>query len=146
MLTRRLLTIGMLVATLGCYHQVVQTGLSPGSKVVDKPLVATWVFGLVPAQELDMRAECPGGVAIVTTEQSFMNGLLGVVTLGIYTPVHVMVTCAGGTASLPVNARQVDVSTAPAAAQRAALGHAVREALESGEPVVVRFQPGEETR
>lgn len=139
MRTQRLLLAATLLLTLGCYHQVVQTGLSPGSKVVDKPMVATWIYGLVPAQELDMRSECPGGVAVVTTEQSFMNGLLGVVTLGIYTPVHVTVTCASGTASLPAHAREVDASRAPAALQREALGRAIREALESHQPVVYRF-------
>ncbi len=141
MTRRQLLVAPLLVAALaGCFHQVVQTGLAPGSKVVDKPFVSTWIFGLVPAQELDMRSECPGGIAIVTTEESFMNGLLSAITLGIWTPVHVMVTCASGTASLPAHALQVAISPTATASERAeAWRDAVRQSVELHESVVLRF-------
>jgi hypothetical protein len=35
-------------------------------------------------------------VSKVETEHSFLNGLVQFVTLGIYTPMHLTVTCAGG--------------------------------------------------
>src|SRR3954451_16538370 len=85
--------------TTGCFHQVVNTGRTPGTTVVDKPWVSTWLWGLVAAQPIDARQQCPSGVALVTTEQSFANGVVAVVTLGIYTPQHVTIACAsGGTA------------------------------------------------
>jgi hypothetical protein len=38
----------------------------------------------------------------VETEHSFLNGLVGALTLGIYTPMHLTVTCASGaTAEVP---------------------------------------------
>ncbi len=41
-----------------------------------------------------MTRECPGGVARVETQQSFVNGLVGTLTSGIYTPLQVTTTCA----------------------------------------------------
>jgi hypothetical protein len=35
-------------------------------------------------------------VAKVETERSFLNGLVGAITWNIYTPMHVLVTCASG--------------------------------------------------
>ena len=69
--------------------------MCPGDPlVVDRQFVATWLWGIVPAKPIDVRQECPSGVAKVETEQSFVNGLVGVVTLGIYSPQHLRVTCA----------------------------------------------------
>ena len=82
----------------GCFHQVVQTGRTPGTTVVKKPWTATWLWGLVPASPIDVTRDCPGGIATVETKQSFMNGLVGGLTLGIFTPRDVMVTCASGMA------------------------------------------------
>lgn len=89
--------IAILVVTAllaGCYHQVVQTGRAPGPVVVSHPWTATWLWGLVPAEEINVTSQCPSGVATVETQQSFLNGLVGGLTLGIYTPRDVKVTCA----------------------------------------------------
>ena len=41
-------------------------------------------------------------MAKVETQLSFVNGLVGLITLGIYTPMNIKVTCAaGGSAMLP---------------------------------------------
>jgi len=77
----------------------VQTGSAPAGDVVEKQFVATWLWGLVPSQEVDVRKQCPRGVATVETEQSFVNGLVSGLTLGIYTPQHVKITCAAATAT-----------------------------------------------
>ena len=58
-----------------CYHAIVETGRPAGTTVVSKPWVATWIFGLVPAQEISVAAECPNGIARVETQQTFVNGL-----------------------------------------------------------------------
>jgi hypothetical protein len=82
----------------GCYHQVVQTGRTPGPTVVKKPWTATWLWGIVPASPIDVTQNCPGGIATVETKMTFMNGLVGGLTLGIFTPRNVTVTCASGSA------------------------------------------------
>ena len=83
-----------LLLTTGCYHQVVNTGATPapGNATITKT-VSLYFFGLVGA-EVDTVADCPTGAAVIETQQTFMNGLLGVVTLGIYTPQTVTITCA----------------------------------------------------
>ena len=86
--------LALAVSTTACFHQSYQSGLTPSATVVEKPFVATWLWGLVPAKPVDVRQSCPSGVATVETEQSFVNGLVGVVTLGIYTPQRLRVTCA----------------------------------------------------
>jgi len=90
------LALGLLLS--GCYHQVVQTGRTPGPTTVEKPWTATWLWGIVPATPIDVTQNCPGGIATVETKTTFMNGLVGALTLGIYTPRDVKVTCATGTA------------------------------------------------
>jgi len=129
------------LCTAGCFHQVVQTGRAPGTTVVDKAFVSTWLWGLVAAQPIDVRQQCPSGVAVITTEQSFVNGLVAVVTLGIYTPQHVQVTCAtGGTASIPRGAKEYQVPVGASAAVRSSIANeAVEHAIETGSPTVLRF-------
>lgn len=123
-----------------CFHQTVQTGLSPGATVIDMPWVKTWIFGLIPPEEIDVRSQCPSGTATVETERSFMNGLVGAVTFGIFTPVHVRITCATGSASLPANARQFVMPANASAEQEAQmLRAAVHASLEQDQAVVVRF-------
>jgi hypothetical protein len=82
------------LTTTACFHQSVQSGLQPSSTVVAHEYVSTWLWGIVPAKPIDVRETCKSGVAQVETEQSFVNGLVGVVTIGIYTPQRLRVTCA----------------------------------------------------
>jgi hypothetical protein len=130
----------LVLATSACFHQVVQTGRPAGPTVVDKPWVSTWLWGLVAAQPVDVRQECRSGTAVIETETSFVNGLVGALTLGIYTPQHVRVTCASGSASLPANAIQVNVATVASPAERQQqIDAAIERSIEQGVPVVVRF-------
>ncbi len=142
MIRKRWVSASLLVlGTAGCFHQVVNTGRTPGTTVVDKPWVSTWLWGLVAAQPIDARQACPTGVAVITTEQSFVNGLVGAVTLGIYTPQHVTITCAsGGTASLPRGAKEFTIPVdAPADLRTSITNKAVESAIETGTPSVLRF-------
>ncbi len=91
----------VLLVSSACYRQVVQTGRTPAATVIDRPWTHTWLWGLVPASPIDVTSQCRSGIATVVTEQSFMNGLVGVLTLGIYTPRHVTITCATGSAIAP---------------------------------------------
>jgi hypothetical protein len=101
----------------GCFHQIVQTGRAPGNTVVERPWTATWLWGLVPAEEISTIAQCPSGVATIETQQSFLNGLVGMLTLGIYTPQEVKVTCAAGSAGLPIG-RQLQLAPGSSVEQR----------------------------
>ena len=95
---RTAIALALGLAVSGCFHQIVQTGRTPGPTVVKKPWTATWLWGLVPATPLDVTQNCPGGIATVETKMTFMNGLVSALTIGIFTPRDVSVTCASGSA------------------------------------------------
>ena len=81
-------------ALTGCYAASVDTGRPPSAKVISKPWAACWIFGLVPPPKVMTATECPGGVAKVETQRSFLNQVVGAITFGIYTPMQIVVTCA----------------------------------------------------
>ena len=59
-----------------------------------------FVFGLVGEQNLDVKQFCPDGrFAEIQTGANFLTGLVSLVTIGIYTPRKVYVTCASGSGS-----------------------------------------------
>jgi len=124
--------------TTGCYHQVVHTGLSPapGNAVIEKT-AAIYFFGLAGA-EVDVSQDCPSGVAVIETQQTFMNGLLGGITLGIYTPRSVTVTCASDPGGVP-DAASVTIAAGASADQvLEANRRAMELAWQSRGPVVLR--------
>ena len=47
---------------------------------------AFFVWGLAPTREVDVATRCPYGVAAIREETTFVDGLLGFITLGIYQP------------------------------------------------------------
>lgn len=81
------------VALSGCYRVTVTTGASPAPTVVEKPFQPSFVFGLVPPPELNVKDQCPNGVSQVVTEHSFLNGLIAGFTAQLFTPITVKVTC-----------------------------------------------------
>lgn len=80
----------------GCYRVTVVTGAPPAPQTVDRPWQYSFVYGLVPPPELNSKEQCPQGFAVVETERSFLNGLVGALTSAIFTPMHTKVTCASG--------------------------------------------------
>ncbi len=121
---RAAVTVLFVLLLTGCYHQVVRTGAAPGPVVIERPWTGTYLFGLVPGSAIETAAPCPNGVAIIETQQSFMNGLVGVLTLGIYTPQDVTITCA---ATASTAAQRIFVRPGADGAERM---NAVREAVE----------------
>lgn len=85
--------LGALLLT-GCYHVTVISGTTPSPTVVDKPWQNSFVYGLVPPPELNVKEQCPNGVQKVETETSFVNGLVGALTWSLYTPIHARITCS----------------------------------------------------
>ena len=86
------------LAVGGCYRVTVITGAPPADapEVVDHPWQKSFVYGLVPPPEIETKEQCPQGFAVVMTERSFLNGLVGALTYSIFTPMHAKVTCAAG--------------------------------------------------
>lgn len=58
---------------------------------------------LVPPSTVSTSSKCPNGAARVETQLSFVNQVVSLLTLGIYTPMQVTVTCAAAvtTAAMP---------------------------------------------
>ncbi len=85
--------------SLGCHHATIVTGAKDGN-VVDKPWASSFIAGLVPPATIETASLCPGGVAKVETSRSFLNSVVSILTLAIYTPMHIKVTCAGQAVSV----------------------------------------------
>ena len=117
---RPLLSIACLLAfTLGCYHATIDTGLTPSTVTIEKPWANGWILGLVPPSPVETARKCPNGVAKIDTQLSFLNQLVDFLTLGIYTPMDIRVTCAQArSASLPIIRAGEDKAAAFAAAAR----------------------------
>lgn len=47
---------------------------------------------------MDAHAVCSSGVAAIHTYETFMDGFFGAITLAIYTPRTVEITCVAGRA------------------------------------------------
>ena len=118
-----------------CYHAVIDTGRA----VTGAPIVTAWahsfIYGLVPPKVTETAKLCPGGVAKVETQQSFLNGLVGAITGGIYTPMQITVSCAGGRASID-GTQKLEVGAGDA---NAAMQHAVEMLRANGNTVLVQF-------
>ena len=127
----------LLLAASGCYHQVVQTGRTPGPTVVHQPWTPTFLWGLIPPAPIDVSAQCRSGIATVETQETVPNWFVTLLTLGIYAPRDVKVTCATGSAMLP-GRRLIEVA-GTAAALDTGFQRAVKLSSQTGEPVVVRF-------
>ncbi len=85
--------MSILLASSACYHSIVDTGLEPGPTAYHEGWEAAWFVGLVPAK-VDATGTCGGPWARVETQQSFLNGLVTFLTLGIYAPHDVEIVCA----------------------------------------------------
>lgn len=92
------------IALPACYHATINTGLTPGPQTIENKWASGWIYGLVPPSTVETMQGCPNGVARVETQLSFANQLVNFLTLGIYTPMEIVVTCAaGGMEDAPVD-------------------------------------------
>jgi Bor protein len=105
----------LLLLSAGCYHASIESGMKPGNDKIEKEWAAGWAWGLVAPEPIEAQSKCTSGLSKVETEHSFLNGLVGFVTLGIYTPMHLTVSCAAGpTADVPQPATPAAASVASA--------------------------------
>jgi len=135
MRVRRAAAVVAAFALTGCYHAVIQTGRPESSDVISIKWANSFVYGLVPPPVLETASRCTNGVAKVETQHSFLNGLVGIITFGIYTPIQLDVTCAArGTASAAPVIRVEQGRTA-----EQALSEAIKVAAEQQTAVYVQF-------
>jgi Bor protein len=91
----RALLLGLVMMQVaGCYAAKVETGLPASTTKIEQKWASGWIYGLVPPKTVATQAQCPNGVSVVETQLSFLNQVVSLVTLGIYTPMQIVVTCA----------------------------------------------------
>jgi hypothetical protein len=133
----RHLPVGLLVSAsllVGCYHATIETGATPSTTLIENHWASGWVFGLVPPKTVATAAKCPSGVAKVETQLSFVNQLVSFLTIGIYTPMDIVVTCAEAP---PAQSSLAVPASAPLEAWHIALAKAATTAIETHAPVYV---------
>ena len=132
---------GATLALAACWHATVDTGLTPSTQVVEKNWASAWIIGLVPPSTLETQAKCPNGVAKVETKLSFLNQLVEILTLDIYTPMSIKVTCAqGGRASIAPGAQEIQIPANLSSQEvRALLRHAAEVSALLAGPVYLEF-------
>ena len=83
-----------MVAALGCYKATfANPSISPGPRV--ERWTHFYLYGLVGHEEIDVRLLCPGEVAAIRTGGNVATEIVTALTLGIYAPRKIIVTCAG---------------------------------------------------
>jgi Bor protein. len=124
------LAIASLALSGACYHATIETGMASNGQVIEKEWASSFIDGLVPPDVVETAAKCPNGVAKVETEHSFLNSLVAGLTFGIYTPIHIKVTCGTGRrAELPTVKANGDLA--------AAMTKAAELSVETDAPVLV---------
>lgn len=91
-----LAVLGLALGLSGCYKITVNTGAPAAPQSVQRPWNHGFLFGLVAPAPVNVQGTCSSGVSQVVTQRSFLNGLVGGVTYGIYTPVDIRAQCASG--------------------------------------------------
>lgn len=80
-------------STIGCHSMRFEVGDGPvGREVYHRK--AFYVAGLFPSREVDVSHHCPAGAVAVSEETTFLDGLLNVLTLTIYSPRSSTYYCA----------------------------------------------------
>ena len=99
-------TLFLLLPLAGCFeHTYVVGSGAPTAPVVYDEWRHHWLVGLIsPDHELELQRVCAGASdATIHQEQTFLNGLVGALTAGIYVPRTVQIRCATGRADLDLN-------------------------------------------
>lgn len=123
------------LSTMGCYKATFMTDPNVVKGEEHDEWTDFYIFGLVGTEEFNVKDFCPNGnVAQVRTGGNVGTALVGALTLGIYAPRKVYVTCsAGGPA-------------APAAAPAAANKQLTIYADAAGKPIRVERTQSDSTR
>lgn len=90
--------VALLLSSSACFTTTLRSGKTANAPRLEND--RRWHHGVIwGIAELsgpyDLKKICPNGWAEVTTETSFLNGLLTSLTSSIYTPQSVTIRCAG---------------------------------------------------
>ena len=87
------------LASAGCYKVTFIDPSATAAGEEKEKWSSFFLWGLVGEEQIDARDFCPNGnIARVQTGGNFLTGLVGFITLGIYAPRRVLITCASGSA------------------------------------------------
>lgn len=92
------LLIGALT-TGGCYKNTIATGLPSGGGSHEE-VVPFFLWGLAGEETFNLNQLCPEGVSYIEERREAPEVVLACLTLGLYSPVRVTVTCSSGKAWL----------------------------------------------
>src|SRR5262245_15852759 len=131
--------ISLLVVLPGCYAAKIDTGQPPSTTVIKQSFASCWLYGLIPPKTVETAARCSNGVSSVETQLSFVNQLVGILTLGIYTPMQIVVTCAepAKTSMRPTDTDFTVSLQASTEEIQSVFSRAADEAVRTGKPVLV---------
>ena len=136
------LVLALLAACIlltGCWQAKVTTNREPGNKVVQEKWAPSFLYGLIGA-EVDVSGECPNGIASAERIIRVPNGIVGLITLNIYFPQTVTVTCAAGgsmSSAVPLKKNIVVPSNATNAERQKALMDAAMQSRLAQKPATV---------
>jgi hypothetical protein len=132
--------LGAVIVGTGCFHTIITTDLPPSTEVYREPFKSAFIAGLVPAQ-VDASRYCEGRRwARVETQQSFLNWVVAAVTIGIFTPLDIRITCAAAGAMHTPDGPTLKVGSQAGDTERnEALAFAMRLAKESGAAIYVAY-------
>ena len=95
---KMLLATALALLITGCAQQIAYWVQNKPAAVAPKETITHHFFvsGIGQKKTVDAAKICGGAENVVKTEtqQTFVNGLLGFITLGIYTPLEARVYCS----------------------------------------------------
>lgn len=122
-----------------CYHAIVETGRTAEDTSITRHFQPSFVYGLVPPQPVNVAGQCPNGIARVETQHTFVEGLVAAITVGIFTPMTISVTCATRGTALAPGARMIDVRAGGTETPSAAISRAAALSAAMGKAIYVRY-------
>jgi hypothetical protein len=137
---RSVLTVAGALVFAGCYHAIINTGATPNGQTIKEEWAHSFVHGLVPPKVIETAQRCPGGVARVETQLSFLNMVATAVTFGIYSPMTIEVQCAGGGRDQDEDLAIAVRRDATTQEKRAAVTRAVTAAQAAGQALYIQFE------
>ncbi len=92
---KKLLLIGLALAVVGCANQRFEVKSGDGASLALDQTQTFWVSGIGQSSSIDAAKVCGGAnkVASVETQQDGVDVMLAIVTLGIYSPRQVRISC-----------------------------------------------------
>lgn len=97
-MTQAACALALVCSSSACFQTTLRSGMPANAARIEND--KRWHHGVIwGVAELsgpyDLKTLCPNGWAEVKSETSFVNGLLDVITSGIYAPQSVTIRCSG---------------------------------------------------